>query len=400
MPISLRPVKPEDEAFLYAVYASTRADEFAWVNWDEAQKQAFLQMQFRAQRGQYQFSYPHASQQIIEYNGVPAGQWMVDRAAHGITLVDISILPAFRHLGLGTSLLQALQAENNKITLHVIRTNPAAHLYQRLGFVFVGEDAFHSRMEWTPESARAFPWPGLCIPVYQPASAGAWSLKKIKNVAQFGYFADWQGHGDIDALSHDQTVWMTSARDEVDSQAPHIATAHGHVVVMGAGMGIAVYNLLMKNDVSRVTLVERDPLVVDLLRLASGLDRWAGAAKLRIEIRDALDYVPDSPVDHLYADIWATPGEPRSIPDMQKMQSNINPRQCGWWGQELNFLDWLNGETPTLENYRGWSNELNLPLIERDNPLYIEAVKQVSQSYCYRMFTQDSARARAAAQLT
>lgn len=396
MAIVLRDSTAADEEFLFTVYANTRADEFALLNLGETQKQALLQMQFRAQRQQYQYSYPDATCQIIESDGVPAGQWVVDRSSPVTILVDISILSDYVNNGIGTNLLQSLQSENKKIILHVIRANPAARLYQRLGFVFVGEESFHSRMEWTPESARTFPWPGLCIPAYREVSAGMWSLKKVKDVAQFGYFADWQGRGDIDALNHDQTVWMTSARDEVDSQAPHIATASGHVVVMGAGMGIAVYNLLMKKDVSRVTLVEREPLVFDLLRAASGLDYWRGAEKLRVEICDALDYVSDSPVDHLYADIWATPGEPRSIPDMQRMQTNLQPRQCGWWGQELNFLDWLNGAEPTLDAYRNFAGETGLRLIEQANPSYIEAVKQVAKSYCYRMFVQDPARSRSA----
>lgn len=392
MSISLRTSLPEDEQLLFAVYSSTRADELALTDWNAEQKQAFLQMQFRTQQGQYQISYPNATRQIIAMDDVPAGQWMVDRSSDEILLVDISLLPEFRNLGLGASLLRDLQAEDKKITLHVIRTNPAVELYQRLGFVFVGDEAFYSRMEWDPDAARTFPWPGLCIPIYRPVTLGNWSLKKARNVAQFGYFQNWQGQGDIDALNYDQTVWMTSARDEVDSQAPHIATAYGHVVLMGAGMGIALYNLLMKKDVSRVTLVERDPLVFDLLRAASDLDRWRGIEKLRVEFRDALDFVPGEAIDHLYADIWAAPGEPRSIPDMQKIQANVRATQVGWWGQELLFLDWLGGETPTLENYRVLADELNLPLIEQNNPTYPRAVVQVAKSYCYRMFQNDPAR--------
>jgi GNAT superfamily N-acetyltransferase len=399
MYITLRDSTIADEEFLFAVYASTRADEFALLNLSETQKHALLQMQFHAQRQQYEFSHPNAARQIIEADNVPVGQWVVDRSANGTTLVDISLLPNYKHSGIGTKLLRDLQNENKKIYLHVIRANPAALLYQRLGFVFVGEEALHSEMEWTPKAARTFPWPGLCIPNYLPVNTGQWSLRKVKNVAQFGYFADWQGYGDIDALNHDQTTWMTSARDEVDSQAPHVASAYGHVVVIGAGMGIAVYNLLIKKNVSRVTLVERDRLVIDLLRYGSGLDRWPGVEKLRIEIRDALDFRTGEAVDHLYADIWATPGERRSIADMQRMQANLNPRQAGWWGQELLFLDWLNGETPTLENYRAWANELGLPLIEQNNPAYPIAVEQVSKSYCYSTFQQDPARVRATVQL-
>jgi ribosomal protein S18 acetylase RimI-like enzyme len=136
--LALRPVRPEDQSFLYEVYASTRADELARVGWSTEQMQDFLQMQFRAQQQQYQFSYPNAARQIIEHNGLPVGRLIVDRSANETLLVDIALLSEFRNLGIGTSLLCDLLAEGNKVTLNVIRSNPAANLYQRLGFVFCG----------------------------------------------------------------------------------------------------------------------------------------------------------------------------------------------------------------------------------------------------------------------
>ena len=47
--ISLHPLRPDDAACLYEVYASTRLDELAMVEWDDAQKAAFLHMQCTAQ---------------------------------------------------------------------------------------------------------------------------------------------------------------------------------------------------------------------------------------------------------------------------------------------------------------------------------------------------------------
>jgi ribosomal protein S18 acetylase RimI-like enzyme len=396
---SLRPVNTGDEAFLRRVYASTRAEEMALVDWAADQQETFLRMQYHTQQQQYQFNYPNAARQIIEFDDLPAGSIIVDRSGDETLLIDIALLPDFRNLGLGSSILRGLQAEGRKIILHVIRSNPAADLYQRLGFVFIGEEGFYSKMEWSPVAARNFPWAGLRVPIYQPAALGNWSLKKVKQVAQFGYFQDWQGEGDIDALYYNEQTWMSNARDEVDSQTPHVVTAFGHVVLMGAGMGIALYNLLSKADVERVTLVERDPLVIELLKQSSNFEYWRGIEKLRIEIIDALDYRADARVDHLYADIWATPGEMQSIPDMQRIQSNVCASQAGWWGQELNFLDWLNGKIPTLENYRAWAHELDLPLIEQNNPVYPTAVEQVSKSYCYRMFQNDPARAKSATPL-
>lgn len=396
MTISLRLSKPDDEEFMLAVYASTRTEEMALVNWTGEQKRAFLHMQFNAQRQHYLSQYPKAAYYLVEQTGQPVGRMIVDRSANETLLVDIALLPDFRNLGLGSSLLRSLQAEGKKISLHVIRSNPAVNLYQRLGFVFVGEAAFYSTMEWSPTAARNYPWTGLCVPIYHPAALGPWSIKKMKQVAQFGYFQDWQGLGDIDALYHSEQTWMSTARDEVDSQAPHIAAASGHTVLMGAGMGIALYNLLSKAEVTRVTMVERDPRVIELLQQSAGFEQWPGIGKLYIEIADALAYLPDRPVDHLYVDIWATPGERRSIQDMQRIQANVCANQVGWWGQELLYLDWLNGEIPTLENYHTWANELGLPLIEQDNPAYPGAVKQVSKSYCYRMFQSDPTRAKLA----
>ena len=47
--ITLRCIAPEDEPFLYRVYAGTREEELAPLGWDEAQKNEFLRMQFSAQ---------------------------------------------------------------------------------------------------------------------------------------------------------------------------------------------------------------------------------------------------------------------------------------------------------------------------------------------------------------
>ena len=40
--ISLRPITPEDEPFLYEVYASTRENEMALLEWSSTEKEKFL----------------------------------------------------------------------------------------------------------------------------------------------------------------------------------------------------------------------------------------------------------------------------------------------------------------------------------------------------------------------
>src|SRR5207244_400037 len=51
--LRLRTVNPADEVFLLSVYASSRADELAQVQWAEGQKEAFVKWQFDLQRREY-----------------------------------------------------------------------------------------------------------------------------------------------------------------------------------------------------------------------------------------------------------------------------------------------------------------------------------------------------------
>lgn len=239
---------------------------------------------------------------------------------------------------------------------------------------------------------KILPWPELKIPEYHPFTLGEWSLRKCENLPQLGYFQERQGAGTVYALLKNGQSWMSTAWDEIESQAPQVAAAGGHTVIMGAGMGVVLYNILAKSEVERVTLVERDPLVIELLRQITNLDDWAGVEKLDIQVVDAFDYQPSRPVDFLYADIWADPGDPQALAHTQHFQKRVRAEKVSWWTQEIDFLFWLEkngyGSLPTLEQYRTWAREIELPLIEQDSQAYMACIGQVARSYCYRMVRQ------------
>lgn len=150
--ISLRPITPEDESFLAALYASTRTEELAQTNWSDEQKAMFCRMQFNAQTTDYQRNYPDASFQIIERDGVAAGRLLVLRAAEKIHVIDIALLPEHRGAGIGTKFLRELQEEaaaaGKKLSIHVELFNPARRLYERLGFKQVEEKGMYLLMQW------------------------------------------------------------------------------------------------------------------------------------------------------------------------------------------------------------------------------------------------------------
>lgn len=155
--IELRPVvMPDDDEFLKAVYASTR-DDLQYLPFDEAGKQAFVLMQYTAQKKHYGEHYKEALNYVVLFDGKPAGRHMIHYGTEDIRLVDTAILPEYRGHGIGTVIFKDAFKDSVKLglpcVLHVIKESPALRLYERLGFRVIGEIGFHDTMEWrAPES--------------------------------------------------------------------------------------------------------------------------------------------------------------------------------------------------------------------------------------------------------
>ena len=154
MTITLRPVEDDDMEFLYRVYASTREEELAQVDWDDEKKAAFLRMQFAAQHAYYTENYRHRQFQVILHDGQPAGRLFIDWRPDEIRIMDIALLPAHRRQGIGSYLLRSILDEGRRrglpVTIHVESFNPAKRLYQRLGFRQIAESDVYQLMKWSP----------------------------------------------------------------------------------------------------------------------------------------------------------------------------------------------------------------------------------------------------------
>jgi ribosomal protein S18 acetylase RimI-like enzyme len=153
--VSLRPIETADRDFLYRVYASTRTDEMNLVDWDDAQKRAFLEMQFNAQHRYYTQTFAQADYQIILLAGQPIGRLYIDRRPDEIRLIDIALLPEYRGQGIGSFFLHHVLAEARRsgrpVRIHVEQFNPALRLYMRLGFRKMGDAGIYFLMEWSPQ---------------------------------------------------------------------------------------------------------------------------------------------------------------------------------------------------------------------------------------------------------
>ena len=152
--LAFRHVTDADLPFLFQLYASTREAELAPVPWSEAQKAAFLDMQFRAQHSHYRTHYAQALWLVILRDGQAIGRLYLDHQPNEHRVVDIALMPEHRGKGYGAALMRDLMEEagsaGKAVGIHVEKNNPARRLYDRLGFVIVDEHGVYDRLEVRP----------------------------------------------------------------------------------------------------------------------------------------------------------------------------------------------------------------------------------------------------------
>lgn len=152
--ITLRPVTEADEEFLVSVYAGTRAAEMAQVPWSPEQKDAFVRMQYAAQKQHYGAEYPQASHHVICAGGVPVGRVYLSRGEKEFHILDMTILPQHRKRGAGSTLLRRIMDEaaraGKPVSIYIESFNPALELFRHLGFHTASEHGFQLLLRWTP----------------------------------------------------------------------------------------------------------------------------------------------------------------------------------------------------------------------------------------------------------
>ena len=154
MRITLEPVSESNDPFLFLLYADTRASEMALVPWTDAQKQAFLEMQFSAQRASYARQYPGAQHAVICRDDDPVGRLYLDRSQERFHILDITMAKTCRNQGIGSLVLAKIVQEAERAgkptTIYVEKFNRALRLFERLGFRVAAVKDFQVLLERPP----------------------------------------------------------------------------------------------------------------------------------------------------------------------------------------------------------------------------------------------------------
>ena len=222
----------------------------------------------------------------------------------------------------------------------------------------------------------------LFIPQYRPLISGDWELKVGGAVLSQGYWSPATLVMGLPALSRRGEVWMSLTPMEVESAQIGIGLSHGHVLIMGLGMGWAAAATALRDEVTAVTVVERDP---DVLALHRELDLFAqlpdpARAKIRLIEGDAYTYAPEAPVDLLMPDIWLPLINDGRVDEVREMQVHADAASVYFWGQELEIARHARaaGHALDAEGIAATIADFGLPLIGPEWPGYPALVEQAA----------------------
>ena len=142
--------------------------------------------------------------------------------------------------------------------------------------------------------------------VYEKGEFFQYDMPRLREelvVPRLGFFTE---QVSFPAVYEGNTPWVSVCPSEIFSMQPDVAPAFGRVLVLGLGLGYYPFLVAQKEDVEKITVVEKNPRIISLFR-SEILPFFPNAGKLRVVQADAFDFLEDTEAgafDFCYADIW------------------------------------------------------------------------------------------------
>lgn len=106
--LSVRPVQPEDDLLVYALFCTVRGPELEYTHLSHDQKETHLRSQFEAMHRSYAERFPNGEHNIIVHHGEDIGRVYTNITEDEIRLLDIIICLKQRSQGLDSQLIQQM----------------------------------------------------------------------------------------------------------------------------------------------------------------------------------------------------------------------------------------------------------------------------------------------------
>jgi len=137
--VTLRVERPEDGAFLQALFKSHAERPLRLAGLAEAAIDTMIAFQYRSQSGTHRAVFPNAVYSIIESEGAPIGRLIEEDEGDSVYFVDFALLPERQAKGLGTAFIELVAnewAERGRAARVEVQVGnaPSLKLCHKLGF--------------------------------------------------------------------------------------------------------------------------------------------------------------------------------------------------------------------------------------------------------------------------
>lgn len=126
----------------------------------------------------------------------------------------------------------------------------------------------------------------------------------LKELPHIGFFTE---RFDFPSVFENGREWMTVTPNEIETMRSPLSEAHGRVITLGLGLGYFAHQASEKENVSSVTVIERDESAISLFSEFI-LPQFEHKDKIKIIRADALEYLekndPEERFDFMFADLW------------------------------------------------------------------------------------------------
>ena len=168
-------------------------------------------------------------------------------------------------------------------------------------------------------------------------------LPNFREIPQIGFFSQ---EFTFPTVFEDGVEWMAIKPNEIETMKPHLEKMAGSVAVFGLGMGYFAYMASLKDEVTAVTIIERDQSVISLFEKFI-LPQFENAHKIKIVKADAFDFVENEMKNHsfdcAFVDLWHDVSDGVELYIKMKHLESKNPQvSFNYWIEDsiLSSIRW------------------------------------------------------------
>lgn len=156
-----------------------------------------------------------------------------------------------------------------------------------------------------------------------------------KEITPFGYFE--KPFKFIEVEENDVT-WMPITPHEINTMKEPLSKVKGKILVLGLGLGYFPYMASLKNEVSSITIIEKDKKVIDLIE--KNILPQFDSSKIKIICDDAFSYLEttEETYDYVFCDLYHNANDGLEIYIKTKALENRNGKTVYLYWIEKNIL--------------------------------------------------------------